>query len=239
MGSLACRAPSATRKNEQLKAARQSAKSLTDVQWQLSSVGKSVNTSTKESLLSIGKVLSQLGTSVEKQGKSMDKTNSLLETLCSTMKTLVDVEQRKSTLVAQATHGGQSCIFGRDNEFDSQFTCQLACRISSGWLCGGYAGRRSDWWCGIAPSYTWNRDGCAATSSEIDADQFEPGSTDRVPATAIVPTSGICPGCLYDAGHAVFIRMLSGSGGPQPPFWKRVRLSDGSWAWAEQDHGDN
>ena len=49
---------------EQLKAARSSAKSLTDMQWQLSGVGKSVNTSTKESLLSIGKVLSQLGTSV-------------------------------------------------------------------------------------------------------------------------------------------------------------------------------
>ena len=88
--------------DEQLKAARQSAKSLGDVQWQLSGVGKSVNTSTKESLLSIGKILSQLDTSVVKQGKSLDKTNSLLENLCATMKTLVDVEQRKSTLVAQA-----------------------------------------------------------------------------------------------------------------------------------------
>ena len=93
---------------EQLKAARSSAKSLTDVQWQLSGVGKSVNTSTKESLLSIGKVLSQLGTSVEKQGKSMDKTNLLLENLCSTMKTLVDVEEKKSKLVAQVSQSAKA-----------------------------------------------------------------------------------------------------------------------------------
>ena len=93
---------------EQLKAARSSAKSLTDVQWQLSGVGKSVNTSTKESLLSMGKVLSQLGTSVEKQGKSMDKTNLLLENLCSTMKTLVDVEEKKSKLVAQVSQSAKA-----------------------------------------------------------------------------------------------------------------------------------
>ena len=99
---------------EQLKAARSSAKSLTDVQWQLSGVG------TKESLLSIGKVLSQLRTSVEKQSKSMDKTNLLLENLCSTMKTLVDVEQRKSTLVAQVSQAakaapmtGTACLVSR------------------------------------------------------------------------------------------------------------------------------
>ena len=38
----------------------------------------------------------------------MDKTNLLLETLRSTMKTLVDVEQRKSTLVAQATQAAKA-----------------------------------------------------------------------------------------------------------------------------------
>ena len=67
MGSLVCSSSIRHTQDEQLKCARQSAKSVWEVQ----------------------------------QGKSLDKTNSLLENLCATMKTLVDVEQRKSTLVAQ------------------------------------------------------------------------------------------------------------------------------------------
>ncbi|CAK9003866.1 unnamed protein product, partial [Durusdinium trenchii] len=72
--------------DEQLKTARQASKSLGDVSWQLSGVGKGVNTSVKESLLSIGKMISQLDSNVGKQCKAQDETNSLLKGLNTLMK---------------------------------------------------------------------------------------------------------------------------------------------------------
>ena len=150
-----------------------------------------------------------------------------------------DARRRRTTEIyvgCSGDSGGKSCILGRNHEFASQFTCQLASRVSSSWLCGECARRRS------APSYAWNRDGCAAASPEVDADQSEPGSFGRVPSGTIVLASGLCPGCgtgcLYDTVNTVFIRMLIWIRGPEPPFWKRVRLADGSWAWAEPDQGD-
>ena len=85
--------------DEQLKAQRQATKSLSDIGWQLSGAGKGVNTSVKESL---GKLLTQIDANVGRQGKAQEETNALLKTLNGLMKSLVDVEQRKTTLVAQA-----------------------------------------------------------------------------------------------------------------------------------------
>ena len=95
--------------DEQLKTARQASKSLGDVSWQLSGVGKGVNTSVKESLLSIGKMISQLDSNVGKQCKAQDETNSLLKGLNTLMKALVDVEQRKTTLVEIHLNSLLSC----------------------------------------------------------------------------------------------------------------------------------
>ena len=54
--------------DEQLKASRQATKSLGDIGWQLSGV----NTSVKESLLSLGKLLSQIDSNVGRQSKAQD-----------------------------------------------------------------------------------------------------------------------------------------------------------------------
>ena len=67
--------------DEQLKASRQATKSLGDIGWQLSGAGKGVNTSVKESLLSLGKLLSQIDSNVGRQSKAQEETNSLLKNL--------------------------------------------------------------------------------------------------------------------------------------------------------------
>ena len=174
---------------EQLKAARSSAKSLTDVQWQLSGVGKSVNTSTKESLLSIGKVLSQLGTSVEKQGKSMDKTNLLLENLCSTMKTLVDVEQRKSTLVAQVSQAAKAAPMTGTTSAPAS----VPGVSPPGSAPGGFVTNPTT---DGAPQATLGTGNVASPpGAEVDADQFDAANAIRVSSGTGLYASELCPTC--------------------------------------------
>ena len=55
-----------------------------------------------------GKMISQLDSNVGRQSKAQDETNSLLKNLNTLMKSLVDVEQRKTTLVAQAAKAASS-----------------------------------------------------------------------------------------------------------------------------------
>ena len=91
-----------------LKSARATAKSMSDTLWQVSGTGKTVNTPLKEVIMGVSKVVSQLDGTVTKQSKSLEKITTLLETLCSSMKELISVEQKKSTLVAQVSQAAKA-----------------------------------------------------------------------------------------------------------------------------------
>ena len=219
---------------EQLKAARSSAKSLTDVQWQLSGVGKSVNTSTKESLLSIGMVLSQLGTSMEKQGKSMDKTNLLLATLCSTMKELVSVEQKKSTLVAQVSQAAKAAPMT-----GTPSTPASGPGVAPpGSAPGGFVTNPA-----TAPQATLGtgRVGAPPPASKLMPTNLTPPMPSGFPPAPAFTGQNYGPPVASAGGYTTPMTpgtSASGSGGAPPPYWKRVRLADGSWNWAEPDQGD-
>ena len=218
---------------EQLKAARSSAKSLTDVQWQLSGVGKSVNTSTKESLLSIGKVLSELGTSVEKQGKSMDKTNLLLENLCSTMKTLVDVEQRKSTLVAQVSQAAKAAPM----TVTTSTPASVPGVSPPGSAPGGFVTNTTT---GGAPQATL---GTGNVASSPPAPKLMPTNL-TPPMPSGFPPSPVYPPPTFSAGIYGTPQTPTAPGGSSAPAappaqgYKRVKLADGQWSWAEIGQGD-
>ena len=99
---------------------------------------------------------------MEKQGKSMDKTNLLLENLCSTMKTLVDVEEKKSKLVAQVSQAAKAAPMTGTTS-----TPASAPGVSPRWFCD----QSDDRW--SAPSHTWHREcGIATIGPEVDADQI-------------------------------------------------------------------
>ena len=218
---------------EQLKAARSSAKSLTDVQWQLSGVGKSVNTSTKESLLSIGKVLSQLGTSVEKQGKSMDKTNLLLENLCSTMKTLVDVEEKKSKLVAQVSQAAKAAPMTGTTSTPAS----VPGVSPPGSAPGGFVTTPPT---GGAPQATL---GTGQVAAPPPAPKLMPTNL-TPPMPSGFPPSPVYPPPTFSAGVYGTPQTPTVPGGSSAPAvppatgYKRVKLADGSWSWAEIGQGD-
>ena len=94
--------------DEMLKSVRATAKSMSDTLWQVSGTGKTVNTPLKEVIMGVSKVVSQLDGTVTKQSKSLEKITVLLETLCSSMKELISVEQKKSTMVSQMSQMSQA-----------------------------------------------------------------------------------------------------------------------------------
>ncbi|CAK9103926.1 unnamed protein product, partial [Durusdinium trenchii] len=75
---------------------------------QVSGTGKTVNTPLKEVIMGVSKVVSQLDGTVTKQSKSLEKISTLLEMLCSSMKELISVEQKKSTLVSQMSQAAKA-----------------------------------------------------------------------------------------------------------------------------------
>ena len=80
---------------EHLKSQRSATKSLSDICWQVSGSGKGSHTSVKESLLALGKLLSQVDAQIGRQGKLQEEPNKLLGSLNDLMKQLVEVEKKK------------------------------------------------------------------------------------------------------------------------------------------------
>ena len=78
---------------ESLKSQRSETKFLSDICWQLSGTGKGINTSVKETLMSLGKLLSQVDAQIGRQGKLQEESNKLLLSLNDLMKQLVEVEK--------------------------------------------------------------------------------------------------------------------------------------------------
>ena len=213
--------------DEQLKAQRQAAKSLSDIGWQLSGAGKGVNTSVKESLLSLGKLLSQIDANVGRQGKAQEETNALLKTLNGLMKSLVDVEQRKTTLVAQAAKAASTVPANTGPSIAAPASVPAS-----------------------APA------AAAAAPMTVPATLGTGVQTPVTPAVApkLLPTSlGAAPGgfpsmptfppAFSTAGYSVPTSpcssgCASGSVGPPQPSYKRMRTSDGHWVWVEQDPND-
>ena len=87
---------------ESLKSQRSETKFLSDICWQLSGTGKGINASVKEALLSLGKLLSQVDAQISRQSKVQEDSNKLLSSLNESMKQLIEVEKKKTTMVAQA-----------------------------------------------------------------------------------------------------------------------------------------
>ena len=195
--------------------------------------GESVNTSTKESLLSIGKVLSQLGTSVEKQGKSMDKTNLLLENLCSTMKTLVDVEEKKSKLVAQVSQAAKAApMTGTTSK-----PASVPGASAPGSAPGGFVTNPTT---GGAPQATL---GTGQVAVPPPAPKLMPTNL-TPPMPSGFPPSPVYPPPTFSAGIYGTPQTPTTPGGSSAPAvppatgYKRVKLADGSWSWAEIGQGD-
>lgn len=82
---------------------KMSQKSLADVAWQLSGAGKSVNSSIKELLIGIGRVLGQLDSRMAKNVKARDEHGKLLSAV---VENLTKIDSGIQSLVQSATSAG-------------------------------------------------------------------------------------------------------------------------------------
>ena len=226
--------------DEMLKSARATAKSMSDTLWQVSGTGKTVNTPLKEVIMGVSKVVSQLDGTVTKQSKSLEKITTLLETLCSSMKELISVEQKKSTLVAQVSQAAKATsTTGTPTTPASVPGIAPPGSAPSGFVTPPTTGG--------APQATLGT-GHVASTSPPPAPKLMPTNLTPPMPSGFPPAPAFtgqnygpppAPAAGYTNTPMTPGTSVSGSGGgPPPPYWKRVRLADGSWAWAEPDQGD-
>ena len=207
--------------DEQLKAQRQATKSLSDIGWQLSGAGKGVNTSVKESL---GKLLTQIDANVGRQGKAQEETNALLKTLNGLMKSLVDVEQRKTTLVAQAAKAASTVPSNTGPSIAAPASAPASAPAAAA------APMTVPATLGTGVVQTPVAPGCGAKAYA----HFACCSTWRISfGTDLSPSFFDCRVSSADIPMQQWLRQ-----GPPQPSCKRMRTSDGHWVWVEQVPND-
>ena len=212
--------------DEMLKSARATAKSMSDTLWQVSGTGKTVNTPLKEVIMGVSKVVSQLDGTVTKQSKSLEKITTLLEKLNGSMEALVEVERRKSSLVAQMRGGSAPGTGGGS-------TSTPAPGPTPGPASGPAVSTPST----AAPAMAAGIPQATLGTGVVFTPQTPNVQPKLMPTSLTPPAPSAFPPAPVFTPPPVF-----GSGPasvPVPsPSWKRVRLADGNWAWAEADQGD-
>ena len=73
---------------------RAEVKHLENISWQLAGSGKNINTSLKETITSLEKIMSQVDNQVTTQTKNQEETNKLLSTV--NLRKLIDLQGKKS-----------------------------------------------------------------------------------------------------------------------------------------------
>ena len=190
--------------------------------------------------MGVSKVVSQLDGTVTKQSKSLEKISTLLEMLCSSMKELISVEQKKSTLVSQMSQAAKATsMAGTPTTPASVPGIAPPGSAPSGLVTPPTTGG--------APQATLGTGHVASTSPPpapklMPTNLTPPMPSGFPPVPAFMGQNyGTTPAAGCTSTPMTPATSASGSdGGPPPPHWnwKRVRLADGSWAWAEPGQGD-
>ena len=216
--------------DEMLKSARATAKSMSDTLWQVSGTGKTVNTPLKEVIMGVSKVVSQLDGTVTKQSKSLEKVTTLLEKLNSSMEALVEVERRKSSMVAQMRGGSAPGTGGGSTSIPPPGPNPgPASGPASGPATSTHATAAPAMAAGL-PQATLGTGGLFTPQTPNVQPKLMPSTLTPPPPSAFPPPPGFTPPPVFGSGPP--------SVPASSPQWKRVRLADGSWNWAEADQGD-
>ena len=212
--------------DEMLKSARATAKSMSDTLWQVSGTGKTVNTPLKEVIMGVSKVVSQLDGTVTKQSKSLEKITTLLEKLNGSMEALIDVERQKSSMVAQMRGGS---VLGTGGGSAST-TAPGPIPVPATGPAASSPSPAAPAMAAGNPQATLGTGGLFTPQTPNVQPKLMPSSLTPPAPSSFPPPPMFTPPPVFGPGPASV---------PVPsPSWKRVRLADGSWNWAEADQGD-
>ena len=163
-----------------------------------------------------------------KQSKSLEKITTLLEKLNGSMEALVEVERRKSSLVAQMRGGSAPGTGGRIDQYPQLLDQLLDQPVDPQFRLLRL--RRQQWQLESRKRH-WVRVWFLPPQT--------PNVQPKLMPTSLTPPapSAFPPAPVFTASACVWI-WAGKCPRYQVPSWKRVRLADGNWAWAEADQGD-
>ena len=211
--------------DEMLKTSRATSKSMSDTLWQVSGTGKTVNAPLKEVILGVSKVVSQLDGTATKQAKSLEKITSLLEKLNGSMEALIDVERHKSSLVSQMRSGSVPVPGGGVTNIPPPGPASGPAASSPSNAAPGMAAGAPPATLGTAGLFTPQTPQTPNVQPKLMPSSLTPPAPSALP-----PPPVFTPPPVFGTGPA--------SAPVVSPSWKRVRVQDGSWNWAEAGQGD-
>ena len=170
-------------------------------------------------------MVSQLDGTATKQAKSLEKITSLLEKLNGSMEALIDVERHKSSLVSQMRSGSVPVPGGGATNIPPPGPASGPAASSPSTAGPGMAAGAPPATLGTAGLFTQQTPQTPNVQPKLMPSSLTPPAPSGFP-----PPPAFTPPPVFGTGPA--------SAPVVSPSWKRVRLQDGSWNWAEADQGD-